>query len=172
MFGFLSPQKSPSTPKSTAKLEKSITALTDEQKELILKLYTNGQSHLFENFVEDTVGPAIKRKLAQQLVSLDKDYSDGGLLGYISNAQKLLENSRKGVNPLEGWVPSVPQGESLELGTSQYDTLEADGMKDLGTVGFVLVAGGLGERLGYGGIKVRGMRMRCVCCLYSIYRRE
>ena len=30
----------------------------------------------------------------------------------------------------------------------------AKGLKELGSVGFVLVAGGLGERLGYNGIKI------------------
>ena len=66
----------------------------------------------------------------------------------------MLENSRKGVNPLDGWAPSVPKGEMFELGSKAYDETEALGMKELGKVGFVLVAGGLGERLGYSSIKV------------------
>ena len=65
-----------------------------------------------------------------------------------------MQDSKNGVNPLDGWAPSVPQGESFELGTDKYKEAEAKGMELLGTVGFVLVAGGLGERLGYNGAKV------------------
>lgn len=34
------------------------------------------------------------------------------------------------------------------------DEMEALGLKELESFGFVLIAGGLGERLGYSGIKV------------------
>ena len=34
------------------------------------------------------------------------------------------------------------------------DDLEAIGVKELAKTGFVLIAGGMGERLGYSGIKV------------------
>ena len=134
--------------------EKSISVLSESQRELLTRLNSSGQSHLFVAFTKGS-SPAVRRQLASQLESLDKDYPDGGLLGYITNAKRLLEDSRKGVNPLEGWVPSVPKGETFELGTKEYAETEEIGMKFLGSVGFVLVAGGLGERLGYGDIKVR-----------------
>jgi UDP-sugar pyrophosphorylase len=134
--------------------ETSLLVLTPSQRELVKKLNDADQSHLFEGFTTSS-SPAVRRQLAKQLESLDEAYRDGGLLGYISNAKTLLESSRQGVNPLEGWVPSVPQGETFELGTKEYAETEALGMEQLGSVGFVLVAGGLGERLGYGSIKVR-----------------
>jgi UDP-sugar pyrophosphorylase len=65
-------------------------------------------------------------------------------------------DSKDGVNPLEGWKPSVPAGSAFELGTPEYTKMEKKGIRELGKVGFVLVAGGLGERLGYGGAKVCG----------------
>jgi len=34
------------------------------------------------------------------------------------------------------------------------DEFEAEGVKQLSKTGFVLIAGGLGERLGYSGIKI------------------
>ena len=34
------------------------------------------------------------------------------------------------------------------------DDMEAEGLKELHKTGFVLIAGGLGERLGYSGIKI------------------
>lgn len=55
---------------------------------------------------------------------------------------------------MDGWKPSVPSGEAFEIGTPEYKKTEKKGIKELGKVGFVLVAGGLGERLGYSGAKV------------------
>lgn len=48
----------------------------------------------------------------------------------------------------------MPSGVSLEPGTAAFDAKEVTGLPQLGSVGFVLVAGGLGERLGYSGIKI------------------
>ncbi len=111
-----------------------------------------GQSHLLDAFSKDGDSEKL-RGLSQQLLKLDGGYT-GGLRSYITKAKKLLQNSKNGVNPLDGWSPSVPQGESFELGTDKYRETEAKGMELLGNVGFVLVAGGLGERLGYNGAKV------------------
>jgi UDP-sugar pyrophosphorylase len=133
----------------TVDMSDSLQDLTDSQKTLLLKLRDDlGQAHLFEG------NPKTLASLAKQLEQLDEAYTDGGLEGYIQNARRLLENSAKGVNPLEGWKPSVPKGECLELGTDEYKETEKEGLCELGNTGFVLVAGGLGERLGYGGIKV------------------
>jgi UDP-N-acetylglucosamine pyrophosphorylase len=127
--------------------------ISESQRSLVKKLCNNGQEHLFENW--EGTSPILRRQFAEQLERMDKEYADGGLEGYIRNARKLLDNSRQGINPLEGWIPSVPQGEMFELGTQEYEDTEKLGMKELGKVGFVLVAGGLGERLGFtGGIKV------------------
>lgn len=53
-----------------------------------------------------------------------------------------------------GWVPEVPEGERIAAGSTRFFTLEKAGMEVVGQTGFVLVAGGLGERLGYNGIKI------------------
>lgn len=131
----------------------TLDVLEESQKALVEKLYGLGQEHLFEKWPE--TDPKVRQALARQLESLDAAYADGGLAGYIANAKKLLEDSRKGVNPLDGWEPSVPEGKLFELGTPEFDETEAEGLEELGSVGFVLVAGGLGERLGYSHIKVR-----------------
>ena len=59
------------------------------------------------------------------------------------------------MNPYEGLIPSVPKGVELnyndEKAILHYETLGEEEMK---RTGFVLVAGGLGERLGYKGIKI------------------
>jgi len=106
-----------------------------------------GQGHLFENDNNN------KDALLKQLEELDSQYP-GGLQSYIVNAKKLLLESKTGVNPYEGYTPSVPAGERLQTATGQFADSEALGMENIGKTGFVLVAGGLGERLGYNGIKV------------------
>lgn len=83
------------------------------------------------------------------------DNYDSGLLGYIKKAQSLLKDCRLGLNPLEGWKPSIPLGDYYDLGTTDYEEVKELGLIVLGSCGFVLVAGGLVERLGYGDIKVR-----------------
>lgn len=53
-----------------------------------------------------------------------------------------------------GWTPEVPTGQRVSAGSEQFLALEKVGMDVVGQTGFVLVAGGLGERLGYNGIKI------------------
>uniref|UniRef100_A0A453SM54 Uncharacterized protein n=1 Tax=Aegilops tauschii subsp. strangulata TaxID=200361 RepID=A0A453SM54_AEGTS len=62
--------------------------------------------------------------------------------------------SKAGQNPYDGFTPSVPSGEALTFGDENFVSLEAAGVKEARNAAFVLVAGGLGERLGYKGIKV------------------
>ncbi|GBG26944.1 UDP-sugar pyrophosphorylase 1 [Hondaea fermentalgiana] len=107
-----------------------------------------GQGHLLEEFEGEA-----REALLEQLAQLDKQYP-GGLEAYVDNAQTLLAASKAGDNPYDGYVPAVPLGERLQTATSQFDECEELGMKNVGKTGFVLVAGGLGERLGYNGIKV------------------
>lgn len=51
-------------------------------------------------------------------------------------------------------------GESLIFGDDTFINYEQAGVKEAKNAAFVLVAGGLGERLGYNGIKV------CALLLY------
>lgn len=59
-----------------------------------------------------------------------------------------------GKNTFEGFVPSVPEGERLDFGGPAFCEYERAGAAEAGAAAFVLVAGGLGERLGYSGIKL------------------
>ncbi len=115
--------------------------------------------HLFDHWSSttenNTANDEKKKAFMSKLESIDQSYPDGGLIGYLKNATNLLEKSRRGENPLEGWIPSVPKGETFTVGTEEFMSTEALGLEEVGKCGFVLVAGGLGERLGYGDIKVR-----------------
>jgi len=136
-------------------LEAILPSLTPPQQ-ILCKLLCSpilNQRHLFDQWTTSMDTNQEKFQFVSQLESMDKAYPNG-LTGYIKNAKILLEKSKMGVNPLDGWKPSVPTGEAFEIGTNEFDAVESIGMEELGRVGFVLVAGGLGERLGYGDIKI------------------
>lgn len=144
-----------------AGLESSLSILTPSQKTLAteLALPPYNQAHIFAAW--ESASDADKISFMEQLERMDKAYPSGGLKGYIDNARDLLLKSQQGVNPLEGWKPEVPQGVNVDVGMENYDKFEKIGMEEMGKCGFALVAGGLGERLGYGGIKVRRICARC-----------
>lgn len=144
--------KEPSLPEALAS---NLHLLSPSQQSLVKALCSSptNQSHLFSAWSDPGTTDSSKISLVEQLERIDKAYPTG-LVGYIENARELLEKSRKGVNPLEGWKPEVPQGENFNIGTAEYDEFEKAGLQEMGKCGFVLVAGGLGERLGYGGIKL------------------
>lgn len=145
-------------------LESSLSLFTPTQQELAKALCrlpgSTSQAHLFEHWSSSSEKNAVdddekKKAFMSKLELIDQSYPDGGLIGYLQNATNLLEKSRRGENPLEGWTPSVPKGETFTVGTDAFMSTEALGLDEVGKCGFVLVAGGLGERLGYGDIKVR-----------------
>lgn len=116
-------------------------------------LLNNGQDHLFNNWPAPGVDDDEKKAFFDQLVLLDSSYP-GGLVAYINNAKRLLADSKAGTNPFDGFTPSVPTGETLAFGDENFIKFEEAGVREAKRAAFVLVAGGLGERLGYNGIKV------------------
>jgi len=76
------------------------------------------------------------------------------MVKYLQRGRKLLADSANNVNPFEDFKPELPPGVHLEPGTGNFDEYEELGLKELSKVGIVLIAGGLGERLGFSGIKV------------------
>ena len=111
-----------------------------------------GQAHLMSGWPAAHTAADEERFFAQ-VAQLESSYP-GGLRAYVRNGRSLLADSKAGVNPLEGWVPAVPAGTSLEFASTQYIEHEQIGEAELDGCSFVLVAGGLGERLGFSGIKV------------------
>ena len=112
-----------------------------------------GQAHLFVHWPAPGEEDEKKVKMAEQLAALDRHYPNG-MVTYVTNAKKLLHDSKAGVNPFKGFVPEVPVGERLQIGTELFNECEKLGVGEAERMCFVLVAGGLGERLGYNGIKV------------------
>lgn len=109
-----------------------------------------GQTHILERLVSNNKS---NKQLKDQIQHLEKIYP-GGVLEYVNRAIKLLEDSKNGVNPYEGYTPSIPTGIDMIIGSNEFHNYEKNGIEKMAEVGFVLVAGGLGERLGYPGIKI------------------
>ncbi len=127
--------------------------LTGEQQELINTLVENGQAHLFEGWDGPGMADAEKDAFLDSLAKIDSNYP-GGLVGYIKNSRKLLAEAKEGKNPFEGFVPEHPDTVDLTEINDAFVQYEGIGAKHFDKVGIVLVAGGLGERLGYNGIKL------------------
>jgi UDP-sugar pyrophosphorylase len=78
-------------------------------------------------------------------------------MAYLGKAKQLLHESAHGDNPFSDYEALVPEGERLsfdEEGTMDFSEAEQIGLQGMADVALVLVAGGLGERLGYSGIKL------------------
>ncbi|KAI3464579.1 hypothetical protein Pfo_021242 [Paulownia fortunei] len=134
-------------------LQKNLPLLSHQQVELAKMLLQLNQGHLFEHWPEPGVEDDEKRAFFDQIARLDASYP-GGLASYIKTARELLADSKAGKNPYDGFTPSVPSGEALTFGDDNFVRYEEAGVREARKAAFVLVAGGLGERLGYNGIKV------------------
>ncbi len=129
-----------------------LTKNKDEQA-LIAGLLENGQEQLFADWDAPGTNDEKKTEFLKSLMRINKAYP-GGLSGYISNARKLLDEAKTGANPFEGFVPHQPEKVDLTKFDAAYDHYEALGKAHFSKTAVVLVAGGLGERLGYSGIKL------------------
>ncbi|OMO91211.1 UTP--glucose-1-phosphate uridylyltransferase [Corchorus capsularis] len=134
-------------------LAKNLHLFSPDQIELAKMLIEMGQSHVFQHWAEPGVDDDQKKAFFDKVAKLDSSYP-GGLASYIKTARELLADSKAGKNPYDGFTPSVPSGEVLSFGDDNFIKFEEAGVKEAQNAAFVLVAGGLGERLGYNGIKV------------------
>ncbi|XWS25075.1 hypothetical protein CRYUN_Cryun27aG0039900 [Craigia yunnanensis] len=134
-------------------LLKNLHLLSPDQIELVKLLLEMGQSDLFLHWAEPGVEDDQKKAFFAQVAKLNSSYP-GGLASYIKTARELLADSKAGKNPYDGFKPLVPTGEILFFGDDNFSKFEEAGVKEAQNAAFVLVAGGLGERLGYNGIKV------------------
>eukprot|EP01054_Gregarina_sp_Poly1_P003758 Gregarina_sp_Poly_1__3757@NODE_2113_length_2665_cov_900_628176_g1363_i0_p1_GENE_NODE_2113_length_2665_cov_900_628176_g1363_i0NODE_2113_length_2665_cov_900_628176_g1363_i0_p1_ORF_typecomplete_len582_score68_03UDPGP/PF01704_18/4_6e68_NODE_2113_length_2665_cov_900_628176_g1363_i08242569 len=107
------------------------------------------QGHLFEGITDESV----ERAVIEQCEAADRNYP-GGLLNYLNRARKLLADSKVGANPFEGCIPEKPDCVNVDVGSAEFFEFESIGLEEVKKCGFILVAGGLGERLGYPNIKI------------------
>ena len=107
---------------------------------------------------------------------------------YLTKATALLKESADGSNPFQEFEAVVPAGELLSYDDDDKNTnnnnaadtgdamtlaeAEAEGLRASHGLAFVLVAGGLGERLGYSGIKLELETNLCDgACYLELYAR-
>lgn len=121
--------------------------------DIIEKMIAIGEQDKLAQWDQPGSNDESKRAFLDQIIQLDQNYP-GGLSAYKGNVRTLLENSRKAINPFEGFEPAVPVGTNLSDKGKLFGELAEEGLKIANKVSFVLVAGGLGDRLGYKGIKV------------------
>lgn len=91
-------------------------------------------------------------ELSQALTSFDTGFSKifpGGVAAYQNLFREKLSSKPVAFTNIE-----KPPTVTLEPGTSTYANFEQHGHRELGRCCFVLVAGGVGQRLGYSGIKL------------------
>ena len=111
-----------------------------DQKEIVSKL--------------KNVSKEEQNEFVNQINELDKSCR-GGIKDYIKRAKVLLENSMNKQNSFHKYKIEVPYDiPRIDIGSEEFYELEELGFKQLKDSVFVLVAGGLGERLGYKGIKI------------------
>lgn len=146
-------------PLGSAPSDGALAGLTDEEASVVRWLSSDemGQSHLFAGW--ESASPQDKRRLLAQVLQMDARYPEDaagmrGLAAYIAHARRLLADSAADKSPFEGFAVGVPEGERIRIGSDAFRDDERAGAALLRSSVFVLVAGGLGERLGFHGIKV------------------
>ena len=126
---------------------------SEEELQLAKELISDGQSHLFSDWDAPGIHDEEKQRFMATLLNAHLAYP-GGLTAYTQNARGLLAEAASGANPFEGCTPAQPDLVDLSSFGPEYDEAEAEGLRCFGETAVVLVAGGLGERLGYNGIKL------------------
>jgi len=136
-----------------------------------LKLLTTDEygQHKLAEAIESWTDSVKKDNIINDLTLCDKSYP-GGLLNYIKRSRDFLDVACKGTNPFEGFEPNVPITLKLSPETESFERLEKKGLDASDGLAFCMVAGGLGERLGYSGIKVE-LPVECVTntCYLQLY---
>lgn len=136
-----------------AALAAEFASLPEAHAALVTALLDAGQDHLFAGW--DAAGAETEKKtrFLETLATAHASYP-GGLPAYITNARRLLKEAAEGKNPFEGCTPEQPDLVDLSGFGAAYEEAEAAGLRAFADTAVVLVAGGLGERLGYHGIKL------------------
>ena len=127
--------------------------ISSEDLALAEALLAEDQGQLFADWDAPGTNDDQKRAFLQTLQNCNRSYP-GGLVAYIRNARRLLAESATGGNPFAGYTPEEPDLVDLSNFGPAYEEAEGVGLKSLAETAIVLVAGGLGERLGYHGIKL------------------
>jgi len=136
-----------------ALFDSHLPTFTDAEKKTAQMLLEAGQVHLFEKWSEAGSDAAEKSAMLAKAAELDSSYP-GGIKAYTGKGKVLLAASARGDNPFEGYSVSEPSSAVRFETPEDFTKWESLGEKEYANTAFVMVAGGLGERLGYNGIKI------------------
>ena len=125
--------------------------INDDEQSVIELLKKLNQDHIISLIPK--FDSTKRQAFVDQVMRLNQTYP-GGLEAYYNRGKKLLRDAKEDVNPYEGFIPSAPKGHKIDFYSPEIDVLEEIGIQEVKNAAFVLVAGGLGERLGYNGIKI------------------
>lgn len=144
---------SPSHPTPIIEAHRNSSFFSPEEEDILKRCLQSGQEHLFAKWGAPGIGDEGKRALLNDLARADAAYP-GGIPSYVENARRLLRDAVLDKNPFEGCTPESPDIIDLTSFGPDYDAMESLGLAEFAHTAVVLVAGGLGERLGYHGIKL------------------
>ena len=123
-----------------------------EEKKILDLLKELNQEHIITKY--NSSSKKEQEDFIIQFNHLDK-VCRGGLKDYLKRAKILLQESKNKVNHFSDTIIDIPDDiPHIEIGTPLFFELDQLGFDQLKQTVFVLVAGGLGERLGYTGIKI------------------
>ena len=127
--------------------------LMPSQVQLVQLLLQLDQAHLFAGW--EAAGTDDDRKLAllDQVEKVHAQYP-GGIGGYLAKARELLARDSAAAPAVESPTLEKPEVVDLASHDARYRAFEENGLRHGREIAFVLVAGGLGERLGHDGIKM------------------
>ena len=120
-----------------------------EEKKILDLLKELNQEHIITKY--NSSSKKEQEDFIIQFNHLDK-VCRGGLKDYLKRAKILLQESKNKVYHFSDTIIDIPDDiPHIEIGTPLFFELDKLGFDQLKQTVFVLVAGGLGERLGYTG---------------------
>ena len=141
------------TEQGKAALEANRSLLSADEAKTADLLLAHDQAHLFAHWPAPGQHDADKHRFLAQCALIESAYL-GGIATYVSRAKQLLAFAQQGGNPYEGYKVQEPTDSARIDSTAAFEHYEGLGLTAMPTAAFVIVAGGLGERLGYKGIKL------------------
>ncbi|KRX04897.1 hypothetical protein PPERSA_06531 [Pseudocohnilembus persalinus] len=126
----------------------------EQEQQMLQNLKLLGQEHIIQDY-NNCFNLQEKINFLDQYESFQKQIPNG-LQGYIQRAKKLIYLNQNNITPFQDLKISNPL-QIFQIDFKNYEKmkeLEKIGKKEIDGLCFVLVAGGLGERLGFQGIKI------------------
>ena len=126
---------------------KKLSHIKPKDKKYLFKLLKLGQEKLVDRWLN--IPKTHQSILLQQIDNLEKNYP-GGIYAYQKTTKLLLDNLEKDALNFDSKdIMPAPNIDLRNITSDQYRRYEKIGWQHSKELTFVLVAGGLGERLGY-----------------------